>query len=245
MTEVLFIGTSDAFGSGGRRQSAYLVRAPAGTVLMDCGTTTDTGLATLGIERDEIDTIILSHFHADHFGGIPLFLLAALHQDCRTHPLRIAGPPEVERRVRKAAAALGHPLEQQDWSFPILFQELPTEIHTETGPVAVRTFPTRHSPESHPRGIWIQAGGRSLVYSGDTGWFDELPAHVNGTDVFICECTQVEKSYEYHLSLEELADHRLEFDCGKHLLTHLGQEMRSLSDLGGFEAADDGLVIKL
>jgi ribonuclease BN (tRNA processing enzyme) len=245
MTEVLFIGTSDAFGSGGRRQSAYLVRAPSGTVLMDCGTTTGTGLATLGIERDEIDTIILSHFHADHFGGIPLFLLAALHQDRRTHPLRIAGPQEVEGRVRQAAAALGHPLEQQEWSFPILFQELPTEIETETGPVAVRTFPTRHSPESHPRGICIQTGERNLVYSGDTGWFDELPARANGTDLFICECTQVEKSYEYHLSLDELADHRRDFDCGKLLLTHLGQEMRSLSDLGGFEAADDGLVIKL
>jgi ribonuclease BN (tRNA processing enzyme) len=245
MTEVLFIGTSDAFGSGGRRQSAYLVRAPAGSVLLDCGTTTGTGLATLAVERDEIDTIILSHFHADHFGGIPLFLLAALHQDSRRRPLRIAGPPQVEERVRQAAAALGHPLNRQDWSFPILFQELPTGATAETGPVAVRTFPTRHSPESHPRGLWIQAGTRSLVYSGDTGWFDELPARVNGSDLFICECTQVHKAYEFHLSLEELAARQHEFDCGKHLLTHLGAGMRSVTDLNGFDIADDGLVLKL
>jgi ribonuclease BN (tRNA processing enzyme) len=245
MTEVLFIGTSDAFGSGGRRQSAYLVRAPSGTVLLDCGTTTGTGLATLAVERNEIDTIILSHFHADHFGGIPLFLLGALHQDARQKPLRIAGPPAVEERVRQAAAALGHPLDQQDWSFPILFQELPAGAASEVGPVAVRTFPTRHSPESHPRGVWIQTGKRSLVYSGDTGWFDELPARVNGAGLFICECTQARKSYEFHLSLEELAEHEREFDCGKHILTHLGEEMRSLGDFGGFEVADDGLVIKL
>lgn len=245
MTQVLFIGTSDAFGSGGRRQSAYLVRAPSGTVLLDCGTTTGTGLATLAVEREEIDTIILSHFHADHFGGIPLFLLGALHQDSRKKPLRIAGPPDVEARVRQAAAALGHPLDKQDWSFPILFQDLPAGAAAETGPVAVRTFPTRHSPESHPRGIWIQAGAASLVYSGDTGWFDELPLRVNGSDLFICECTQVRRSYEFHLSLEELAERKHEFDCGKHLLTHLGAEMRSLTDLGGFEVADDGLVLEL
>jgi ribonuclease BN (tRNA processing enzyme) len=245
MTEVLFVGTSDAFGSGGRRQSAYLVRTPSGAVLLDCGTTTGTGLATLAVERDEIDTIILSHFHADHFGGIPLFLLGALHQDSRHKPLRIAGPPAVEERVRQAAAALGHPLDEQDWSFPILFQELPAGAESETGPVTIRTFPTRHSPESHPRGIRIQAGTRSLVYSGDTGWFDEFPSRVNGADLFICECTQVQKSYEFHLSLEELADHKNEFDCGKHLLSHLGEEMRSLTDFGGFEVADDGLVIKL
>jgi ribonuclease BN (tRNA processing enzyme) len=245
MSEVVFVGTSDAFGSGGRRQSAYLVRAPSGTVLLDCGTTTGTGLATLGVDRDEIDTIILSHFHADHFGGIPLFLLGALHQDSRREPLRIAGPPDVEERVRQAAAALGHPLDRQDWSFPILFQELSAGAEAETGPVAVRTFPTRHAPESHPRGIWIQAGGRSLVYSGDTGWFDEFPSRVNGADLFICECTQVQRSYEFHLSLEELAERKDEFECGNHLLTHLGQEMRSLTDFGGFEVADDGLVFKL
>jgi ribonuclease BN (tRNA processing enzyme) len=84
-----------------------------------------------------------------------------------------------------------------------------------------------------------------VVYSGDTGWFDELPSRVNGSDLFICECTQVQKAYEFHLSLEELAERKHDFDCGKHLLTHLGQEMRSLTDFGGFGVADDGLVIKL
>jgi ribonuclease BN (tRNA processing enzyme) len=245
MMEVLFVGTGDAFGSGGRRQSAHLLRTPSGSVLLDCGTTTGTGLATLAVERDEIDAIVLSHFHADHFGGLPLFLLGALHQDSRRKPLLIAGPPAVEERVRGAAAALGHPLDAQDWSFPITFRELLTKGESEVGPVAVRTFPTRHAPDSHPRGIWIQAGTRSLVYSGDTGWFDELPSRVNGADLFICECTQVRRSYELHLSLEELVGHQHEFDCGRHLLTHLGEAMRSLSDPDGFEVADDGLVVKL
>jgi hypothetical protein len=55
----------------------------------------------------------------------------------------------------------------------------------------------------------------------------------------------VQRSYEFHLSLEELAERKDEFDCGRHLLTHLGQEMRALTDFGGFEVADDGLVIRL
>ena len=54
MSEVVFVGTSDAFGAGGRRQSALLVRAAHGGVLMDCGSTTTSGLAALGIERAEI-----------------------------------------------------------------------------------------------------------------------------------------------------------------------------------------------
>src|SRR5262245_63859222 len=63
MSEVVFVGTSDAFGAGGRRQSALVLRAPNGGALLDCGTTTSTGLAALGIQRDEIDCILISHFH--------------------------------------------------------------------------------------------------------------------------------------------------------------------------------------
>ena len=100
MSEVLFVGTGDAFGAGGRRQSAVLVRGERGTLLLDCGATTGSGLGELGVDRDEIETILVSHFHGDHFGGIPLLLLAALYQDNRKHAIHIAGPPDIENRVR-------------------------------------------------------------------------------------------------------------------------------------------------
>ena len=103
MSGLTFIGTSDAFGAGGRRQSAILLRAPNGAVLLDCAATTNTGLLQLGVSPSEIDAILISHFHGDHFGGIPLFLLAAQHQDHRKAPLAIAGPPGVEARVRSLA----------------------------------------------------------------------------------------------------------------------------------------------
>ena len=69
--------------------------------------------------------IVVSHFHADHFGGIPLHLLGALYEDERTDPLRIAGPPGIEARVRGLAAAMGHAIEGRQWSFEIHFEELP------------------------------------------------------------------------------------------------------------------------
>ena len=51
MTELVFIGTSDAFGAGGRRQSAVLLRTGSGGVLVDCGMTTGMGMCDLGIDR--------------------------------------------------------------------------------------------------------------------------------------------------------------------------------------------------
>ena len=151
----------------------------------------------------------------------------------------------MEARVRSAAEALGHGIEEHEWSFPIHFQEMPAGADMELGPVRIRAFATHHSPEANPHGLIVTAGNQRIAYSGDTGWFDALPGEIAGSDLFLCECTQVNRSYEYHLSLEELAETRPVFDCGRLVLTHLGEDMRSLNDYGPFEVADDGLVIKL
>jgi ribonuclease BN (tRNA processing enzyme) len=175
MSDLIFIGTSDAFGAGGRRQSAYLLRAPSGGLLLDCGQTTCTGLEALGIERGEVDTIAISHFHGDHFGGIPMFLLASQYSDARRSPIRIVGPPTTEARVRAAAEALGHPIEDKVWSYPIEFVELPTGQEVEVGPATLRTFATHHQQDACPHGIVVDTGEHRITYSGDTCLFDTLP----------------------------------------------------------------------
>jgi len=245
VSEVVFVGTSDAFGAGGRRQSAVFVRAPNGGVLIDCGTTTCSGLNELGVPREEIDTLLISHFHGDHFGGIPLLLLAALYEDGRKKPLRIAGPRGIEARVRGLSAAMGHAVEGREWSFPLHFLELPVGREIEAGPVRVRAFETHHTPDSIPHGLMIDLGKERIAYSGDTGWFDELPSHVAGSDLFICECTYHSPGFEYHLNYEQLCEHKHSFDCNRFLLSHLGNEMLSFRGDSEIETADDGLRLKL
>ncbi len=245
MSEVVFVGTSDAFGAAGRRQAAILLRGPAGSVLLDCGATTNSGLSALGIARDELDAIVVSHFHADHFGGLPLLLLACLYEDGRRRPLRIVGPPGIEARVRAAAVVLGHGLEERSWSFPLLFQELRAGDPAEVGPMRVLPFETRHQPDSAPHGFRVETGRGSVVYSGDTGWFEELPARVAGADLFVCECTFVRSPLDFHLSYELLAPRRGAFDCGRMVLTHLGAEMAARRGTLALETADDGLVVKI
>jgi ribonuclease BN (tRNA processing enzyme) len=245
VSEVVFVGTSDAFGAGGRRQSAIVLRGSSGTVLLDCGATTGTGLNELGISIDEIDAILISHFHGDHFGGVPLLLLAALYEEERRRPLWIAGPPGVEPRVRGLAASMGHAFEGRDWSFPIHFEELPAGRRCEVGPARVESFETLHSPDAIPHGMRIDPGGPKIAYSGDTGWFDALPEHVAGSDLFICECTYHLNGFEYHLSHEQLCEHRAHFDCGRMIITHLGEEMADRRESSEFEAADDGLTIEI
>jgi len=245
MNEVVFVGTSDAFGAGGRRQSAILVRGPRGTLLMDCGATTNTGLAELGVDRNEIETILISHFHGDHFGGIPLFLLAALYEDQRRTPLAIAGPPGIEARVRDLASAMGHGFDDHPRPFPVTFHEVKPGTEQEFGPAQVSAFETQHQLEANPHGYRVNLGGASIAYSGDTGWFEELPDRIAGVDLFACECTLFNRKVDFHLSLDEISSHRAQMDVGRLVLTHLGTEMSRRRDEIEFETADDGLVISL
>lgn len=245
MSEVVFVGTSDAFGAGGRRQSAVFARGERGGILIDCGATTNTGLSALEIPRDEVDVILVSHFHGDHFGGIPGFLYAALYADRRRHPLEIAGPPEIEARVHALANAMGHHLGNREWSFPVRYREIRPGETQEIGPATIQAFATAHQLEAHPQGYRVKLGADSIAYSGDTGWFEALPRAVAGSGLFICECTLERAALDFHLSLEELREHRDDLDCGRLMLTHLGETMIGLRGQIELETADDGLAVKL
>lgn len=245
MSDVVFIGTSDAFGAGGRRQSAILVRAPSGGVLVDCGTTTSTGLCQLGIDRGEIDTIVVSHFHGDHYGGIPILLLAALYEDERKRPLRIAGPLGIEKNVRQLASAMCYAIEDREWTFPIHFHEFRSGHELEVGPARITPFDALHQPHTQPHGLILDTGRHRIAYSGDTGWFDDLPRVVAASDLFICECTYHDTEFDYHINHGQLVDHKHEFECGRILLTHLGAEMSGRRGEAAFETADDGMALRL
>jgi ribonuclease BN (tRNA processing enzyme) len=243
--KVTFVGTSDAFGAGGRRQSAIFVETASSGLLLDCAPTTGSGMAQLGIPRDAVDAIALSHFHADHFAGVPQLLLGAIYEDQRRHPLVIAGPPGVEARVLRMADAVGYSMQGREVPFPLRFVELAPGAPCEVAGARLDCFATRHDPLACPHGLSLEASGRRLVYSGDTGWFDALPGHARGADLFVCECTFHDFSLPEHLSYVALAPRRAEFRCERMLLTHLGSEMADRRGQLELETADDGLQVQV
>ncbi len=73
------LGCGDAFGSGGRNQSGYLVETADKLFLLDCGPTSLLMLKRAGFDPRRVDTILLSHLHGDHFGGIAFFFIEYLY----------------------------------------------------------------------------------------------------------------------------------------------------------------------
>jgi len=147
--------------------------------------------------------------------------------------------------VRRLAEAMGHPIEDGELGYALRFRELALDAPRAAGPFEVAAFETHHSPDSHPHGLRLEVDGRRIVYSGDTGWFDALPGHAAGSDLFLCECTFPDPRTPFHLSLEELHENAERFQSERVVLTHLGQAMRDRSDTEGFECADDGVLLEL
>ena len=240
MAELLFIGTGDAFGSGGRRNSAILVRDAGRTLLLDCGPTTLGGLKELGVDPLEIDAVAISHFHGDHIAGLPFLMLEYTFESRRTTPLHILGPATTRERLDEMTAAFHYevPVERPH---PVHYVEFCAGRTADAAGFSITPLPAVHHPETKPFMMRVDTADRRLVFSGDTGWHDELPDKVGDASLFVSECVFFEESYDFHLSHERLESERPRFRCDSILLTHLGREVLEARDRVQFDTADDGL----
>ena len=98
---IQFLGCGDAFGSGGRFNTCFHVVGDHVNFLIDCGATSLVAMKKFSIDRNAVDTILLTHFHADHVGGIPFFMVEA-QLTKRDQPLTIAGPPGLAKWFGRA-----------------------------------------------------------------------------------------------------------------------------------------------
>jgi ribonuclease BN (tRNA processing enzyme) len=241
---IQFLGTGDAFGSGGRFQACIHVDAGGSRFLLDCGASSLVAMKRFGAVPNDVDIVLVSHFHGDHFAGIPWLVLEGQFFG-RTKPLLTAGPPGVGVRAREAMEALFQGSSETSQRFDYTFMDLEPMTKARVGPLGVTAYPVRHSGGSTPYGYRVEVEGKVLSYSGDTEWTDALLEVARGADLFICEANFFDKQVRNHVSYQAIAEHRAELDCKRLILTHLGPEMLARRSEVAFEVADDGLVIDL
>lgn len=237
--EVIFLGSGDAFGSGGRFQTCFHVRAEATQFLIDCGASSLIAMKRFGVDPSSLDIILLSHLHGDHFGGLPFLILDAQFSR-RTRPLVIAGPPGVEARVRDAMEVLFPGSSAVQRKFIVQFAELAEGSETVLGPLSVIPYRVVHPSGAPSFALRVTCGGKVIGYSGDTEWTDTLVQAARGADLFICEAYVFEKKIKYHLDYRTLMDRRTQLGCRRLMLTHMSDDM--LQRLQGLDAdwAEDG-----
>lgn len=242
---VRFLGSGDAFGSGGRLQSCILVDSPGGRFLIDCGETALVGMKRFSLDSSMIGSIFISHLHGDHYGGLPLLIKEIQVSGGREEPLVIAGPAGLEAHVEGLLPLIFPSPESPRTVFWPEFRVISPGESFQIGHARATAYPAAHSSMSNPLSLRIECCGRVIAYSGDTEWNDFLPIVSKGADLFICETFEYRREAGNHLNFLTLLEHRHELSCRRIILTHLGESMLERCGMIEFECAQDGMYIEL
>lgn len=244
--KITIIGSGDAFGTGGRFNTCLHVETEEGRLLLDCGSSSMVALNRAGIARNTLSTLLFTHFHGDHFGALPAFLLDAQFVSRRKDELLIAGPEGVEQRTMQALETDFPGASGNAWRFPIRFLEVTPERPAVLAGCGVTAFPMVHDPRAGPcQGYRLEAGGKIFAFSGDTAWTPALVPLAAGADALLVECYSWNTSLANHLDYATLAAQRAQLGSRRIILTHMGATMLAHEEELPEERAFDGMVLAL
>jgi len=240
-----FVGCGDALGSGGRYNTCFHLTSDKVNCLIDCGASSLPALKKLGIARDGIDLILITHFHGDHFAGLPFLLLDAQFSR-RSRPLVIAGPEGIETRLTQVMEALFEHSSKTKPKFDLSVVALKPEEARSFGAVTVTPYSVVHGASGGPfLGYRIEAEGRVIAYSADTEWTETLIPLAREADLFIAEAYYYDKIVKNHLSLATLQARLPEIKPKRLVLTHMSDDMLGRLDTLEHTAAHDGMIVEL
>lgn len=243
--KITFLGTGDAFGHGGRLQPCIMVETPLHRFLMDCGATATLAMHRYGIAPNDIELILISHLHGDHFGGLPFFMLDAQLHSKRRETLTIVGPQGTKQRLNDAMEIMFPGSSGIERKFSMNVMELQPEIPWCHHEITVHFLEVIHPSGSPALAFRLEVGGKVIAYTGDTEWFNGLIPILKNADLLIAESYFYEKPIKYHLNYRTLMDQLPVLKPGKLLLTHMSQDMLDRLEKIDTKAAYDGLEVRI
>jgi ribonuclease BN (tRNA processing enzyme) len=182
------VGTGTAAPWPGRVQSGHLIETGSVRLLIDCGSGIATRLADVGIRWQDITHLAITHFHADHIVDIPTLLYAWRYGQLppRSAGLDIIGPLGTVQLLARFAAIFGDGL--LSLGFPISIREMaPGDAIGLGDDVELRCTKVPHTEES--MAYSVEARGRRIVFTGDTGPDEALGQWAKGCDILLAECS--------------------------------------------------------
>jgi ribonuclease BN (tRNA processing enzyme) len=242
---VTFLGSGDAFGSGGRMNACILVEADEARFLLDFGASSLIAMRRHGVDPNDIDAILISHLHGDHFGGIPFLVLDSQFVTKRTDPLTIAGPPGTKERIERAMEVFYPGSSHRDHGFELDTVEMEPGASCRLGSIQVTPYLVSHPSGAPPFALRIEIDGKVIAYTGDTEWTDSLVEAGRGADLLIAEAYFYDRVVAHHLDYRTLAAHLDEIGPKRLVITHMSDEMLARADSLGCDFAEDGKSIEL
>lgn len=213
--KVTTLGFWGGYPNQGEATSAFLVEYEGSRLLVDCGSAVLSTYLTLG-EVQELDAVLISHYHPDHIADVGVLQHAAM---IFKQLGQLENPIPIYAHTQD-------PVEFGKLSYKGVTVGMELDAHATytIGPFKVSTCPTVHPV--YCLAFRVEAGGKTVVFTADTGWTDALVSFADRADVLISECNvypQYAGKIQGHLTGKEAGKLASEAGVGRLVLTHLPQ----------------------
>jgi ribonuclease BN (tRNA processing enzyme) len=225
--KITVLGSSSGMPSPTRFCSSILFQTERANFLVDCGEGTSFSLLRNQVDPELIDSVFISHSHADHLAGLFL-LVQMMHLLERTTPLKLYLPEEAMPGV-KSFLQTCYLFPEKITPRPNLFPIASGSVLEKDG-ITIEVYPNRHlagnagviNESRYPNRMQsfcfvVHVCEKKIVYSGDIESSDDLAGIVQDADLLITEC--------FHPQLDQLILLMLEKKVKSALLTHIPHEL--------------------
>ncbi len=214
--KIKILGTGTATPSLSRSSSSCLLSTSEGNILIDVGPSVVRRLLECGYDVNDIDMIVLTHFHPDHTVDLATLLFACNYGERqRQKDLFLVGGRGIGLFFRRLSRLY-------PWVVPVSYRLAIKAVPCGTvriGEVSLVTAPMVHRDESI--GVRIEERGKSVVFSGDTDYSPALAALAAHTDLLVVECFFPEQKVRGHLNLSALLSIVREAKPKRVIMSHL------------------------
>ncbi len=215
--KVTILGSGTAIPQVHRSPTGCWITEENTSILVDCGAGTSQRLVAAGGKLQDLDAILLSHAHLDHFADLPSILFSLnLPSLARTAPLTVVHSIGLQPYIDGLKATFGK------WMAPTGFKVKWTALEpgfgTTVGRVKIRTFAVDHHPSSVG---FILQGTESIAIPSDTALCQTLVEAVQGADNLIVECSNTDGTRsEGHMTPSDVAYLAREAQVKRLIVTH-------------------------
>ena len=196
-------------------------------ILLDCGFTTPHRYFADCFDANQLDALWISHFHGDHFFGVPLLLLRFWEMG-RTKPLLLAGPCGVQAKI-EMALDLAYPSFLGKLQYAVQYREIEDGGSLQAAGFLWQVAATEHSQPC--LALKLSGGGRSLFYSGDGRPTVASASLAQGCTLVVHEAYRVAGQTANHGSLAGCLDLAHQAGCEKLAIVHVAHYEREKEEI--------------
>jgi ribonuclease BN (tRNA processing enzyme) len=240
--EIRFLGVGNAFAPGGLAWNGVVVDRD---ILLDAPPTALPKLNQYGYQPEAIAAVVISHFHSDHFAGLPFLLLHYESVAPRTTPLTIVGPPGVEAELARLTEAMDTGVESDPPAFRRDFTEVADGFAMTLAGGRLEARRMQHAPTLEAFGYRYTRGDVTVAYSGDTTFCPALVELGTGADTLIVECASATEESPVHMNLRLVRELRDAVPATTRILLTHREPGLSAEGIANTFPAEEGILYRL